>query len=131
MKRISEIMYSKKSCCILKKGALKRFLSSFEYICGSSFKEVPGDAHPNTDITKKVFVRENLSCTSIVENSYYSCNIYPLVCVRCGKSSKLLPPDVTFYPQCEKCKTKREKATRWKAVTEEDLGRKIQQKLFE
>ena len=108
----------------IEKGALKRFLSSFEYICGSSFKKVPHDAHPNIDIIKKVFVRENLSCTSIMESSYYSCKIHPLVRVKCGKSNKLLPPDVTFYPQCEKCTTERVKASKRKAVREEELGKK-------
>ena len=122
------LMYSKKKLSDIEKEALKRFLSSFEYICVSSFKKVPDDAHPNIDIIKKVFVRENLSCTSIVESSYYSCKIYLLVCVKCGKSSKLLPPDVTFYSHCEKCKTERVKAPKRKAVTEEDLGKKKQRK---
>ena len=110
--------------------ALKRFLSSFEYICGSSFKEIPDDSHPNIDVTKKVFVRENISCATIMESSYYTCKVYQQVCVKCGKSRKLLPPDVTYYPQCEKCPKERVKVPKRKAVVEDDLKKKKQAKLF-
>ena len=78
------LMYSKKKLSDNEKVALKRFLSSYEYVCGSSFKEVPDDAHPNVDIIRKVFVRENLSCSSVIESSYYSCKIYRQACVKCG-----------------------------------------------
>ena len=123
------LMYSKKKLTEKEKIALKQFLSSYEYVCGSSFKEIPEDSHPNIEVIRKAFVRENLSCSIVIESPYYSCKMYQLICVKCGKSNKLLPPDVTFYPQCEKCPKERVKVPKRKAVTENDLNKKKQRKL--
>lgn len=42
--------------------AFKQFISAFNYVCGSSFREIQDDSHPDIKIAEKVFVRENLSC---------------------------------------------------------------------
>ena len=51
------LMYSKRKLSDDEKGALKRFLPSFENVCGSSFREVPDGAHPNK---KGVRMKESL-----------------------------------------------------------------------
>ena len=78
------LMYSKKKLSDIEKVVLKRFLSSYEYVSGSSFKEFHDHARPNVDIIRNVFVRGKLSCSSVIERSYYSCKIYRQACVKCG-----------------------------------------------
>ena len=54
-------MYSKKKLTESEKTKLMRFLSQYEYICGSSFQELPDGDDPVIAVIRKVFVRENIS----------------------------------------------------------------------
>ena len=47
---------------------------------------------------------------------------YEVVCIKCGKNKKLLPVDVTVYPQCEKCPKDRVKIPKRKAVVAADCA---------
>ena len=59
--------------------------------------------NPDETVLSKVFARENISCKSPIELSYYSCKAFKQVCIQCGKTSKLTV-DPQHYLQCECCK---------------------------
>ena len=104
---------------------LKRALSGLQYICGSTFNEF--DSEKDDGILKKTFVRENLSCSTGIELTYYSATIYPDVCIHCGSKRNLVPNNVAVFPRCRsvECNKKGDVARRKrKAVTVEDLGGK-------
>ena len=86
----------------LKDGELrsfKRVCNDFQFACGSVFQEVMVDKNnPDETILSKVFARENISCQSLIELSYYSCKAFEPVCIQCGKASKLIV-DWQHYPQ--------------------------------
>ena len=59
--------------------SLKRVLNDSQYVCGTILQDVPkNDRNPDSQITEVVFCKENLSCCSLVEIPYFSCNIHPL-----------------------------------------------------
>ena len=60
------------------------------------------------NVLDTVFVRENLSCTSIVEKPYFSCDFLKKVCIHCG-SSKNVTTSVDSYPKCNKQRCQKEK----------------------
>ena len=64
----------------------------------------------NKDINDlhKVFVKENLSCMSIVEKPYFPCDFLKKVCIHCGSSKNVTKP-VDSYPKCNKQSCKKEK----------------------
>ena len=112
---------------MLKRGELdllKRALSGLQYICGSSFTEFDSE---KDGILRKTFVRENLSCSSGVEVTYYSAGIYNDICIHCGAKSNLIPKTVETYPRCRSIEChKKGDVTRRKrrVVTQADLGGK-------
>ena len=59
----------------MRKKSLKSALNEMEFICGTSFQEFVMDAkNEGINVLVKVFVKENLSCISIVERLYFSCD---------------------------------------------------------
>ena len=57
-----------------------------------------------------------MSCSYVIDSSYYLCKIYHQACVKCGNPYEL-PPDVL----CEKCPTERVKVPKGKVVVDDDL----------
>ena len=75
------------------------------------------------NVLYNVFVRENLSCMSIVEKPYFSCDFLKK-CIHCG-SSKYVITLVDSYPKCNKERCKKEKnvlKTKRKTVLAADLA---------
>ena len=69
------LMFSQKSLKENEKKSLKRALNGIKFICGTSFQEFVMDTkNEDINVLDKVFVRENLSCMSIVENPYFCCD---------------------------------------------------------
>ena len=67
--------------------ALKRALNSYNYVGGSMFQEIVSDqGNSDGSILTKVFIKENLSCNSMMELPYYTCKVSKNICVYCGKS---------------------------------------------
>ena len=114
------------SKCKLKLSDLNqlRALSEMQYVCGSTFAEF--DAEGSSNIFDKVFVRENLSCTSEMELTYYSAAIFPDTCIHCGSKQNLVK-SVENYPRCrsQECHKKGDVLRRKrKTVTVTDLKSK-------
>lgn len=84
---------------------LKRTLNDLLYVCGGSLREISGDENSNADISDKVFVRENLCCTSPIELPYYSVGTYQSICIFCG-CSETLTNTPEAYPKCIGCNDK-------------------------
>ena len=75
----------------------------------------------------KLFVRENLSCTSKIELPYYSVDSYKKICVYCGLpgTSRMLGDGIEFYPKCPNCNAKPAVARcKRKTVVDSDLSKK-------
>ena len=76
------------------------------YICGSRIQEATecsaDDNNTDVYIKDKIFVRENLDCTSKIELPYYSVGKYKDVCVYCGCEENIVPSP-NFYPKCTSC----------------------------
>ena len=114
---------------------MKRKLNGIEYICGSSFNEIITDEHNRDDaVLKKVFVKENLSCSSHIERVYYLCDFLKPVCIICGSAKNITstPAELLLhYPKCNSriCK-KEEDITRpkRKTVLASDLQQKKKKK---
>ena len=103
-------MFAQKSLKENEKKSLKRALNGMEFICGTSFQEFVMDAkNEDINVLDKVFVRENLSCMSIVEKPYFSCEFLKKVCIHCG-SSKNVTTSVDSYPKCNKQRCKKEES---------------------
>ena len=66
-------MFAQKSLKENEKKSLKRALNGMDFICWTSFQEFIMDAkNEDINVSDKVFVRENVSCMSIVEKHYFS-----------------------------------------------------------
>ena len=119
------LMFSKNKLKGNDYSALKRILSGLEYFCGSSFKEFLGDKD-NSDgtIFEKVFVKENLSCSSNIELPYFSCDNLKPICIYCGTGKNVIK-SITFYPKCAKCKNEKDIPNRKrKTIVASDLTTK-------
>ncbi len=85
--------------------ALQIAMETFAYTCGSPI--VPED-HP---LYNKVFVRMNLTCSSPIEQIYYSCKVeHSQICYYCGEDDDLIEPSQEIlskfqivYPLCKVC----------------------------
>ena len=55
-------------------------------------------AEESSNIFNKVFVGENLSCTSEMELTYYSAAIFPDTCIHCASKQNLIK-SIEHYPQ--------------------------------
>ena len=64
--------------------------------------------HTYTTLTTRVFVRENISCSSKIELPYFSVEAYPILCIYCriGGTKRTLNKSVEHYPQCQSCSDK-------------------------
>ena len=115
-------MHSQKKLKATECNTIKRVLNGLEYVCGSSFQEFLGDtSNRDNTIFERVFVKENLSCSSNIELPYYSCENLKPVCIFCG-SGKNVVTSVEFYPKCNKCKGEKDIAKRKrKTVVANDL----------
>ena len=99
-------------------------MNGFRYICGSSFQEITLDDR-NSNILANSFSRENISCESKIEQTYYSCKIHEVVCIHCGKTNSLLNDGMDFPQFTTHCKDKlKVKITKRKSVNEVDLNSK-------
>ena len=71
----------------IKDGELRSFkcvLNDFQFLCGSVFQEIMVEKNsPGETVSLKVFARENNSCKSPIELSYYSCKSFKQVCIQC------------------------------------------------
>ena len=90
------MLHSKTKLKLSDINVLKRSLSGLQYICGSVFSSYQLD----DAIFEKVFVRENLSCVTDIELTYYSTNIFPDVCIYCGTKQNLVPKSLENNPRC-------------------------------
>ena len=116
------LMYAQKKLKNNECNAVKGALSGLEYVCGSSFTEFLGDTNNRDSNTfALVFARENLSFTSNVELSYYSCDNLKPVWIYCG-CGKNVTKTIEFYPKCSRCKGGKDIAKiRRKTVVTNDL----------
>ena len=79
------------------------------YTCGMDLQDcVPADLSPEAKQAhpfSRIFVRQNLSCTTPIETPYFSLECFDPICSYCG-SSDLLPTSETvcMYPLCFICK---------------------------
>ena len=64
--------------------------------------------HTYTTLNTRVFVRENISCSSKIELPYFSVEAYPILCNYCGIGGieRTLNKSVEHYPQCQSCSDK-------------------------
>ena len=64
--------------------------------------------HTYTTLNARVFVRENISCSSRIELPYFSVEAYPILCIYCGigVTKRTLDIFVENYPQCQSCSDK-------------------------
>ena len=85
------LQYSRIKC---KDGELRSFkhvLNDFQFVCGSVFPGIMVDKNnPDETVLSKVFAHENISCKGPIELLYCSCKAFKLVCIQCGKASKLV-----------------------------------------
>ena len=77
---------------------LETITSGLQYVCGEAFSSYEPDE--NNEIFAKAYVRENLSCLTDIELTYYSTNIFPDVCIHCGLKQNLVQKSVENYPRC-------------------------------
>ena len=119
------LMHSKTKLKLSECNVLKRSLSGLQYVCCAAFSSYEPDE--NNDIFAKAYVRENLSCLTDIELTYYSTNIFPDVCIHCGTKQNLVPKSVVNYPRCRaRACSKLDEALRRKrkTVTASDLQQK-------
>ena len=87
--------------------AVSRTLDELLYTCGSTLQEVTVDQQKDdpietTALFERVFAQANLTCEDPVEVPYYSCEMFPLVCVHCACEHDHM--EEGRYPICELCK---------------------------
>ena len=103
------------------KSKVTRFLTSRIYSPGrkhySEISRLDHDRYPNTlrgmlerytTLDIRVFVGENISCSSKIELPYFSVEAYPISCIYCGigGTKRTLNKSVEHYPQCQSCSDK-------------------------
>ena len=80
------------------------------YTCGMDLHDcIPAELSPEADQTHilcRVFVRQNLSCSTRIETPYFSAECFDMICSYCG-SDDILPTSDTpeMYPLCSICKS--------------------------
>ena len=117
------LVYAKKKLKDDEKRAIKRLLNGYRFLCGSTFQEMAiNERESGAAVLQKVFIRENISCVSNMETSYFSCRIYRKVCIYCGCGRSLIDDNSVDYPQCCACiKKSRIKIPKRKKILSEDL----------
>ena len=124
------LIHSKKKLNVAECNLVKRIGSKFSYVCGSVFSEylgTGGERNNEKEVAAKVYIRENISCTSKMELPYYSIDFFPKVCIYCGikGSARILGNSEEFYPKCGNCSTKGDVPRRKrKTVVASDLKQK-------
>ena len=98
------------------------------FSCDGSYKEMETiQGHADTSVSKKLYTRDNLSCSSNIEIPYYFAG-YPNICIFCRRGRYLKPVSALTFPQWENasCSTKEPvKRTKPKQVQkEENRGKK-------
>ena len=106
----------------------KRMIQKVDYVCGASLSEYVGSGGDKDEqLLKVLFVRENLSCSSMIELPYYGVPHYPIVCVHCGVTGtkRTLNTTAENYPKCNNCDEKPDVVRRKrKTLVQTDLGSK-------
>ena len=101
-------------------------------MCGSVLSEYLGTGNDKDEkYLKTIFVRENISCSSKIELPYYTVDIFPKICIYCGKTgtSRTLGNSVEHFPKCIDCGDKADVVRRKrKSITETDLSNKKKKK---
>ena len=87
-------------------------LNDVLYSCGTDPKDcIPDKINEEVrsdHILNWVFVRKNISCSSRIETSYFSCGCFSNVCIYYGSSDDLIlanKASALYYPQCGSCKS--------------------------
>ena len=120
----ARVIHSKKKLTQSQVLQLKRALNGLQYVCGSSFNEFDSEKE---SILNNVFVRENICCTTNIELTYYSADIFPRICIHCGTKQNLVPKCIENYPRCrdKECNKKGDVLRRKrKSITGNDLSSK-------
>ena len=88
--------------------AIDRAMDQVLYTCGTSLQGLLldrcGRADPPevTTLFERVYCRQNLTCGDLVEVPYYSCELFPAVCVHCACEHD--QSEEGHYPICNACK---------------------------
>ena len=88
---------------------VKSMMKKVPYVCEASLSECVGNGRdPDEKFLSRVFVRENISCSSKIELPYFSVEAYPILCIYCGigGTKRTLNKSVEHYPQCQSCSDK-------------------------
>ena len=73
--RVSEVVEISRFNCI----------SKLTYMCGSVLFEYLGTGNDKDEkYLKSIYVRENISCSSKIELTYYSVDYFQKICIHCG-----------------------------------------------
>ena len=117
------LIYAKRVLSKEEKDRFRRLRNDMVFSWGGSYKEMETiQGHADTSVSKKLYTRDNLSCSSNIEIPYYSAG-YPNICIFCGRGRYLKPVSALTFPQCENasCSTKEPvKRTKLKQVQKED-----------
>ncbi|XP_071947398.1 uncharacterized protein [Antedon mediterranea] len=95
-------LYAKKKLTKKTRQALELLMETALYSCGATLTTIE---MPDDDPLKKVYVRENLTCNTLIEFTFYSAG-YEDVCIHCGTLDELQLVD-EYYPQCSGCNEQR------------------------
>ena len=81
------------------------------YICGMDLQDgIPADLFPEAKqsyLFSRIFVRQDMCCTTRIETTYFSSECFDVICSYCGSSDNLLPANETsgMYLLCSTCKS--------------------------
>ena len=93
-------MHSKTKLKLSESNVLKRSLRGLRYVCGGAFPSYEPDE--NNEIFAKAYVRENLSCRTDIELTYYSTNIFPMYASTAEQSKILFQNQWKIIPDTER-----------------------------
>ena len=104
--RKPRLVYAQHKLTEKERNGFKRVMNDLLYVFGGSLSDI-GDQEKdaNVSVINKLFVRENIACSSVIETPYYSAEIFEEICVYCG-SNKMLVKSVESYPKCKECSEK-------------------------
>ena len=103
-------------------------IAKVTYMCGSVLSDYHGTGNDKDEKhLKRIFVQENISCSSKIELPYYSVDFNQKICIDCGVkgTGRTLGNSVEHYPKCDACKEKPDiNHRKSKALTENGLSKK-------
>ena len=83
---------------------LKRVIDGVQYSCGSVLKDIDCSSR-DQELTGKVYIRANLTCSDKVEVPFYLCGVHDPICIHCGVEDDLISRKLAkpVYPTCSTC----------------------------